>query len=41
MPWVRGHYARPPRNGRRSPLGVGAILGIALVIFIVIYLLTR
>ena len=40
MPWVRGHYARPPRNGR-SPIGVGAILGIALVIFLVIYLLTR
>ncbi len=41
MPWVRGHYARPPRNGRRGPLGVGAILGIAIVIFLVIYLITR
>ncbi|MET7421221.1 hypothetical protein [Dactylosporangium sp. NPDC005555] len=40
MPWVRGHYARPPR-GRRGPVGAGAIIAIAVVIFVVIYLLTR
>lgn len=40
MPWVRGHYARP-RRGTRSPLGLGAILGIAVVIFVVIYLVSR
>ena len=41
MPWVRGHYARPPRTGRRGPLGAGAIIGIAVAIFVVIYLITR
>jgi hypothetical protein len=50
MPWVRGHYARPPRTGwsarsRRRRYGESEIITVialaAVAVLLVLYLTTR
>jgi hypothetical protein len=43
MPWVRGHYARRPRTGRRygRQPAIGTIVLIVLGVVLLIYLITR
>jgi hypothetical protein len=43
MPWVRGHYARRPRTGRRygRQPAIATIVLIVLGVVLLIYLITR
>ena len=37
MPWVRGHYARSPRTGRRSQSRSVLIALVVVVVIVVIW----
>jgi hypothetical protein len=40
MAWVRGHYARSPRRGRRSQSGLFLIIGIVIAAIAIIWLIS-
>jgi hypothetical protein len=41
MPWVRGHYARSPRTGRRSESRLVFILLAAVALILVVWYATH
>jgi hypothetical protein len=41
MPWVRGHYARSSRTGRRSESTVVLVAVAVLVLIVVIWYVSR
>jgi hypothetical protein len=40
MAWVRGHYARSPRKGRRSKSRLSLIIAIAIAAIVIIWLIS-
>jgi hypothetical protein len=40
MAWVRGHYSRSPRKGRRSKSRLSLIIAIAIAAIVIIWLIS-
>jgi hypothetical protein len=40
MAWIKGHYSRSPRSGRRSKSKLSLIIAVVIAVIVVIWLIS-